>query len=53
MKKLLNDYAAFVKDLLKKNGAEDNEVQKFHDLAVDANDDPYWQKDPNQRGKKW
>lgn len=53
MKKLLNDYAAFVKDLLKENGAEDNEVQKFHDLAVDANDDPYWQKDPNQRGKKW
>jgi gliding motility-associated protein GldM len=53
MKELLNNYTAFVKDLLDKNGADDKELQRYHPLAVDANDDPYWSNDPNQRGKKW
>lgn len=53
MKKTLNDYSAYVRDLLKANGAEESELKKYHELAKDANDDPYWSKDPNQRGKKW
>lgn len=53
MKKELNDYVEYVKGLLSKNGASEEELGKYHDLARDANDDPYWKKDPNQRGKKW
>ena len=53
MQALLNGYADFVKDLLKKNGADEKELAKYHKLAKDANEDDYWSKDPNQRGKKW
>jgi gliding motility-associated protein GldM len=53
MQELLNGYTEFVKDLLKKNGAEDKDVERFHKLARDANEDDYWKNDPNQRGKKW
>lgn len=53
MKNLLNGYADFVKALIESHGGTENEISKFHDLAKDANDDPYWSKDPNQRGKKW
>ncbi len=53
MQTLLNGYAEFVRDLLKKNGADEKELLKYHKLALDANEDEYWKKDPNQRGKKW
>lgn len=53
MQELLNGYADFVKDLLVKNGAKDDDVERFHKLARDADEDEYWKKDPNQRGKKW
>ena len=53
MQALLNGYADFVKDLLEKNGADEKELEKYHKLAKDANEDAYWSKDPNQRGKKW
>ncbi len=53
MQMLLNGYADFVKDILKKNGTKEKELAKFHKLARDANEDEYWKKDPNQKGKKW
>ena len=53
MQLILNGYSDFVKDLLKKNGAPEKELTRYHQLARDANDDEYWKKDPNQRGKKW
>ncbi|MEP5611836.1 MAG: gliding motility protein GldM [Cyclobacteriaceae bacterium] len=53
MQELLNGYTEFVRDLLEKNGAEGKELAKFHKLALDADEDEYWKKDPNQRGKKW
>ena len=60
MQALLNDFSEYVKKSLspegplgQKNGAEEAILEKFHALAVDADDDPYWSQDPNQRGKKW
>jgi len=53
MKALLNDYSDELKGLLKKNGASEEQLKSFHKLALDANEDEYYSKDPNQRGKKW
>ncbi len=53
MQQLLNGYAEFVRELLTENGADEKELLKYHKLALDANEDDYWKKDPNQRGKKW
>jgi gliding motility-associated protein GldM len=53
MKQMLNDYAAYVRGMLEKNGAEENEVARYNKLALDADEDAYWSQDPNQKGKKW
>lgn len=53
MKKMLNDYAVFVKDLLEKSGADLKELARYEKLALDADEDEYWKQDPNQTGKKW
>lgn len=53
MKALLNGYADYIKDLLKKNGATEEQIKQFHKLAKDADEDEYYSKDPNQKGKKW
>ncbi|MEP1034444.1 gliding motility protein GldM [Ekhidna sp.] len=53
MKELLNGYADYVKEVLKKNGAEDKSLRPFHKLAKDADEDEYYSKDENQKGKKW
>lgn len=53
MQARLNGYADFVKDLLKKNGADEKELAKYHKIAKDADEDEYYSKDPNQKGKKW
>ena len=42
LKKRLNDYAAYMSEKL---------GEEFEALALDANDDPYWSNDPNQKGK--
>lgn len=42
LKKRLNDYAAFMAEKV----GED-----FEPIALDADDDPYWSTDPNQKGK--
>ena len=53
MKQTLNGYADYIKDLLKKNGAEDAKLKQFHKIALDAEEDPIYQRDENQKGKKW
>jgi gliding motility-associated protein GldM len=53
MKDLLNSYSDYVKDLLEKNGASDEQLARYTKLALDADEDPYWSQDPNQKGKKW
>ncbi|MFK7953131.1 MAG: gliding motility protein GldM [Ekhidna sp.] len=53
MKKMLNEYATFVKDLLEKNDASAEELDRYKKLALDADEDEYWKQDPNQKGKKW
>lgn len=53
MKKILNDYTAQLRDILKKNGASEEKLAEFDKLARDANEDEYYKRDPNQKGKKW
>ena len=40
----LNDYAAFMNEKIGEEGG-------FEPLALDADDDPYWKDQPNQKGK--
>ena len=53
MKTQLNDYATFVKELLAKNGADEKELERYSKLALDADEHPYYSRDPNQKGKDW
>ena len=53
MKELLNGYADYVREVLKKNGADEKILQPFHKLAKDADEDEYYSQDENQKGKKW
>ncbi len=53
MKELLNGYANYIQEVLKKNGAEESKLKQFHKIALDAEEDPIYQKDENQKGKKW
>lgn len=53
MKSMLNGYADYIKDLLKKNGADDNQLEQFDKIAKDAEEDPIYSQDENQKGKKW
>ncbi|MBV6643895.1 MAG: gliding motility protein GldM [Cyclobacteriaceae bacterium] len=53
LRDLLNGYSQYVKDLLGKHGAKETELEHYGDIAVDAVDDPVYQRDPNQAGKKF
>ncbi len=53
MKELLNGYAEYIKELLTKNGADENKLRQFDKIALDAEEDPIYSKDENQKGKKW
>jgi len=53
MKTLLNDYTNDLKGILKRHGASDESLKRFGNLAKDADEDEYYSKDPNQKGKKW
>ncbi|WP_258099523.1 type IX secretion system motor protein PorM/GldM [Marinoscillum pacificum] len=51
LKESLNGYAELVKTKLKELGAEENELEFFKAIAVDADEDPIYSQDPNQKGK--
>ncbi|WP_425389984.1 gliding motility protein GldM [Ekhidna sp.] len=53
MKQMLNGYAEFIQELLKKNGADESKLKQYHKIALDAEEDPIYSKDENQKGKKW
>lgn len=53
MKQLLNGYAGYIQQVLEKNGAEENKLRQYHKIALDAEEDPIYSKDENQKGKKW
>ncbi len=53
MKEMLNGYAQELRDILKKNDASEDQLSNFDKIAKDANEDEYYSKDPNQKGKKW
>ncbi|MAJ51846.1 MAG: gliding motility protein GldM [Flammeovirgaceae bacterium] len=51
VKDMLNGYAEDIKGIMSEFGAPESEVLKFKPIAVDAVDDPVYNKDPNQAGK--
>lgn len=51
LKSLLNNYVAYVRDVVKKHGAKDDELALYTDIALDADEDPVYSNDPNQKGK--
>lgn len=53
MKGILNGYVDNVKQVLLKSGVKQEQLGSFKVLAVDADEDPYFSKDPNQKGKPW
>ena len=53
MKELLNGYATHIQEIIKKNGADESKMKQYHKIALDAEEDPIYQKDENQKGKKW
>ena len=53
MKASLNGFAEYIQEVLKKNGADEKMLKQFHKIALDAEEDPIYSKDENQKGKKW
>lgn len=53
LKTLLNDYATMVKQTIEAHGGESNETVHYGKIALDAEEDPIFSKDPNQEGKKF
>ncbi|WP_420316890.1 gliding motility protein GldM [Ekhidna sp.] len=53
MKEALNGYADYIQELLKKNGGDESKLKQYHKIALDAEEDPIYSKDENQKGKKW
>ncbi|XOV92724.1 MAG: gliding motility protein GldM [Bacteroidota bacterium] len=53
LKTMLNEYSAYVGELVGKFGADPGEVEHYKPIAVDADDDPVYSLDPNQKGKKF
>ena len=53
LKSLLNDYSKLVGETVAAFGAEDSEVAHYQPIALDADQDPVYSNDPNQKGKKF
>ena len=53
VKEMLNGYVEDIKAIMVEYGAPESEILKFKPIAVDAADDPVYNKDPNQLGKKF
>lgn len=51
LKALLNGYSEFVKEKLATLGADENELDAYKPIALDADEDPIYKNDPNQKGK--
>lgn len=53
LKALLNGYAEMIKITMQNEGADESELVHYTPIALDANDDPLYNQDPNQKGKKF
>lgn len=53
MKAVISDYTVFISQLMKDNKATESVLKHFINLTPDAAQDPLYNKDPNQKGKKW
>jgi|GEM_PF-148191 len=53
LKELLNNYPIIIKEKLKALGADESVLSAFKDIAVDADEDPVYKDDPNQKGKSF
>lgn len=53
LKELLNGYAEYVKSKLDEIGADDTELTAYKAIALDADEDPVYKEDPNQKGKSF
>ena len=53
LKELLNEYSVEVQQSLKSMGADESVTAPIHPFAKDADEDPIYSKDPNQKGKKF
>ena len=53
LKSLLNDYSKLVGETVAAFGADDSEVTHYQPIALDADQDPVYSNDPNQKGKKF
>ncbi len=60
MKEILNKYAAYCRDIVEETTAKgfpqeqkDELLGNLGPIAQDANEDPFWKDEPNQKGKKW
>ncbi len=51
LKELLNNYPDFIKEKLSGIGASESDIEAFKSIAVDADEDPVYKEDPNQKGK--
>lgn len=51
LKALLNNYATYTRDLVKKHGGSEEDIAFFANIALDADEDPIYSKDHNQKGK--
>ena len=53
MKAILSDYTEFIRGVMAENEASQAVLDHFDNLTKDAEDDPIYREDENQKGKKW
>ncbi|MFY0607932.1 MAG: gliding motility protein GldM [Cyclobacteriaceae bacterium] len=51
LKELLNKYPEFIKEKLSGAGAGESDLEAYRPVALDADQDPVYREDPNQKGK--
>ncbi len=51
LKEVLNKYPEFVKEKLAGVGANETDLEAYRPVALDADQDPVYKEDPNQKGK--
>ncbi len=53
MKAILTDYTSYIRSVMEKNEATEEVVEHFENITKDAEEDPIYKLDENQKGKKW
>ena len=53
MKAILTDYTEFIRKVMVENEATEDVLRHFENLTKDAEEDPIYREDENQKGKKW